>query len=81
MKHNTINNVRNIHRATALLEKMPPDEAKELLRLTDAVLSFTAYFLRRSEPKYRPEQEALSTLLQYQCDQLEDRYGNTNVAA
>jgi hypothetical protein len=58
------------------LDRLPlqPEEGGNLRRLTDAVLSFTAFYLRHERVEARPEQiEALNTLTQT-IDDLEKLY-------
>lgn len=73
---NVANAVNTIHRSTANLSRLPleAEEAKHLRRVTDGVLSFTAYYLRNEKVQARPDQlEALRALLKLN-DQLEAKY-------
>ena len=61
----TIQSVQTIHKAQALLESgiLSTEQKQKLTPLTDAVLSFTGYYLRFANPKCRSEQlDALNKL-------------------
>lgn len=80
---NTITAVKEVHRGTNNLNRLPltTDETANLQRLVDAVLSFTAYYLRVEKANCRPSQlDALAALINLN-DELEKQYGNTNMAA
>ena len=80
---NTLTATKEIHRGTGNLNRLPltPTEAVNLQRLVDAVLSFTAYYLRVEKANCRPSQaDALAALIKLN-DELEKQYGNTNMAA
>ena len=80
---NTLTAVREIHRSTNNLATLPlpAETAKELQARIDAVLSFTAYYLRVEKANCRPSQaDALAALINLN-DELEKQHGNTNMAA
>lgn len=73
----TLTAVQTIHKAQHLLEtvKLPTKTKHQLQAMTDAVLSFTAYYLRFANPNCRPEQaDALNLFIAYVA-QLEKTYG------
>ena len=73
----TLTAVQTIHRAQALLENqnLPAKVRTQLQVQSDAVLSFTGYYLRFANPNCRAEQaEALNSLIAL-VTQLEKTYG------
>ena len=73
----TLTAVQTIHKAQHLLEtvKLPAKTKHQLQAMTDAVLSFTAYYLRFANPNCRPEQaDALNSLIALVA-QLEKTHG------
>ena len=74
----TIQAIETIHRAQVLLNsrKLKGSQAADLSELTDAVLSFTGFYLKQPNPACRPEQRMAFELLQAHVTQLEKAYGN-----
>lgn len=72
--------VNTIHKAQALAQNMsiPQDERNRLIQLTDAVVSFTGYYLRYANPKCRPEQATALANLTSMTNQMEKLYGTTH---
>ena len=70
---NTIEALDTIHRAQRLLDsrKLTIRHANDLNQLTDAVVSFTAFYLRQPEPVCRPEQRRAFDALKSLVIQLE----------
>ena len=73
----TIKCVELIHKAEALkrLTTLDATTLDELTRLTDAVLSFTSFYLRHAEPACRPEQLSAYLRLKLVVESLENSHG------
>lgn len=69
--------VKTVHRAQSLLQlpQLTPEDKNALSPLTDAVLSFTTFYLRFAAPKCRPAQLSALGQLQSLVNQLEKKYG------
>jgi hypothetical protein len=81
----TIQAVDVVQRAHRLLSlgptKMSLEAVRDLTQLTDAVLSFTAFYLRQTDAPCRPEQRYAFDALKALVIQLEKQHGNKKLAA
>jgi len=79
----TLKAVATIHKAHNLsFNKALPEATKvELRQLTDAVLSFTSFYLRFAEPECRPEQLEAYERLRSKVNLLEQQLENNHECA
>ena len=80
---NTLTATKEIHRGTKNLNRLPltSAEAKSLQQMVDAVLSFTAYYLRVEEANCRPSQLDALAALTHLNNELEKQYDVPHLAA
>ncbi len=80
---NTLTATKEIHRGTDNLNRLPltPTEAANLQQLVDAVLSFTAYYLRVEKANCRPSQLDALAALTHLNNELEKQYDVPHPAA